>query len=207
MSDDLLSVEQTLRQIHTDYVSKNLDGNPPALETLADDYGIPYELVIQRAGSENWIIERNDAKETYRQSLRKARQQIVNTEVVDAVKIMGQLMRERIGFVVDCTPKINAQLFMYIDKLDEEGNPVLKFGDLIKLKDLLNKEAIDIQKTLRELQEQLDGAGSQQSVDEWKEKLKVLAAYKRSVETKQIVVEAALEDDPLYVKLDKKANG
>lgn len=206
MSDDLLSVEQTLRQIHADYVSKNLDGNAPALETLADDYDIPYELVIQRAGSENWILERGDAKETYRQSLRKARQQIVNNEVLEAVKIMGQMMRERVNFVVDCTPKINAQLFAFIDAIDDEGKPVLKFGDLLKLKDMLNKEAIDIQKTLRELQEQLDSAGSQQSVDEWKEKLAVLTAYKRSVEAKTVVVETALED-PIYAKLDKKANG
>lgn len=148
-------INETLREIRIHYTTRGIEDGfpPPSLEELAAEYDINVKYVQAAYARQDWDTERKQNEAHFKEQFSFEQKQVMHQAAGDLASRLGGIMTQRIESIEKTAYIIDSKLYQILNDPDV----TLKLGDLIKLKELMSKEATSVITTVITLKEKLLG--------------------------------------------------
>ena len=105
-----LPTANLLNEIKNRYINENLDGDPPELEELAEEYNFDLKFLRSVWSRQNWLALRNQRKETFLVYYNAEQERALQEAAVDAATIHAEYLRMSLNTVRNKLPILQAEL-------------------------------------------------------------------------------------------------
>lgn len=190
-------INETLREVRIHYTTRGVEDGfpPPSLEELAAEFDINLKYVQAAYARQDWDTERKQNEVNFKEQFSFEQKQVMHQAAGDLASRLGGIMVQRIEAIEKTAYIIDSKLYQILNNPDT----TLKLSDLIKLKDLMSKEATSVIATTIALKEKLlgDDTGKPKAIGAGE------GNYIQAVRTAFEIQKALMGEEP---DLDQRAN-